>query len=198
VLPFALTSSQISDLLGDEVEVATFTSAETRQDGSLDVHFTKVNAIEANQPCLIYVPADITVSRTITHVSCNPVATPKTDGTALSFTGTYTAYAKGESPLTTADYILGTGNTFKLATSGHAIKAYRAYLSNNSSPSVKASVVSFSVGNMETGINKIGQFDDLQSNKWYDHSGRQVNPKRGNHLAQKGIYITNGKKIIAK
>ena len=195
VLPFALTSSQISDLLGEEAEVATFTSAETRSDGSLDVRFTKANAIEANQPCLVYAPADATVKRTITNVNCSPVATPKTDGTALSFTGTYTAYAKGESPLTTNDYILGTGNTFKLATSGHAIKAYRAYLKSNSSSEVKASVVNFSVDDLETGINTIGQSDDLPSDKWYDLSGRQATPKR---QAQKGIYITNCKKIFVK
>jgi hypothetical protein len=202
VLPFALTSSQISDLLGEEAEVATFTSAEERQDGSLDVRFTKVSAIAANQPCLVYVPADVTVKRTITNVNCSPVATPKTDGTALSFTGTYTAYAKGASPLTTNDYILGTGSTFKLATSGHAIKAYRAYLKSNSSSEVKANVVSFSIGDLETGIRSMdnGQWtmdqgDDLPSDKWYDISGRQVTPKR---QAQKGIYITNGKKIFVK
>jgi hypothetical protein len=141
------------------------------------------------------VPADVTVKRTITNVNCSPKDTPKTDGTALSFTGTYTAYDKGESPLTTNDYILGCGNTFKLATSGHAIKAYRAYLKSNSSSGVKTSVVSFSINDTETGINTIGQLDDLEPVNWYDLSGRQVNPKR---QAQKGIYITNGKKIIAK
>ena len=207
VLPFAMTSSQISDLLGEDAEVATFTSAETRQDGSLDVRFTKVDAIGANQPCLVYVPADVTVKRTIKNVNCIPAVSPNTDGIALSFTGTYSAYSKGESPLTTADYILGTGNTFKLATSGHAIKAYRAYLKSNSSSGVKASVVSFSINDTETGIRSMdngqriarpeGTLDPsrMDNEQWYDLSGRQMNLKR---LAQKGIYITNGKKIIAK
>ena len=200
VLPFALTSSQISDLLGEDAEVATFTSAETRQDGSLDVRFTKVNAIEANQPCLVYVPADVTVKRTITNVNCIPATAPKTSGTALCFTGTYSAYAKGYSPLTTADYILGTGNTFKLATSRHAIKAYRAYLSNNSSSGAKANMISFSVNDTETGITEeFVNCKSVNNRFFYDLQGRKiVNSKSVNSPLPKGIYITNGKKIIAK
>ena len=53
----------------------------------------------------------------------------------------------------------------------------------------------------ETGINIIGQFDNLQYDKvseaWYDLQGRKiVKPSNGQML--KGVYIQNGRQVLAK
>ena len=61
----------------------------------------------------------------------------------------------------------------------------------------------------ETGINSIGQMDNLQldnlrADAVYDLQGRKIAPLGGpqgassNHQLPKGMYINNGKKIIVK
>jgi hypothetical protein len=48
-------------------------------------------------------------------------------------------------------------------------------------------------GGNTTGINAIGQFDDLQSD-YYDLNGRKLQGKPN----KKGIYIKNGQKVIVR
>ena len=203
VLPFPLTSSQLTDLLGAGAEMATFTSAE-QNDDALDVRFQKTRAVGANQPCLVYVPSVVTVNRTLCGIDCTPVALPVDEGTALSFVGTYTSYATGASPLTDVDYILGTGETFKLATAGTAIRAYRAYLKNNAADAVKASVIRFTVDDTETGVNELpGAGNGAQDQRAhrspfiYDLTGRRVDvATEARTDALRGVYICEGKKRV--
>ena len=192
-----MSCSEVTALLGEEAEVATFTSAEQNGD-DIHVKFTRTDAVNANEPCLVYVGSDVTVSRTLKNKTLEPVANPSTAGTALCFVGTYEAYASGKSPLTTDDYVLSTAETFKHATSGHAIKAYRAYLKANAGSNVKANVIQFSV-NEATGIETI--INRQQGNSVYDISGRRtyvhsypsVRP-----VLPKGLYISGGKKFLTK
>lgn len=192
VLPFNLSCDELTELFGDDAETATLTSAEADDEGNLQVRFTKQSAIAANTPCLLYVGKDLTISRTLKNKNVSPAANPTTAGTALSFVGTYTAYAGGASPLTTSDYILAAAETFKRATQGHAIKAYRAYLKANDGAPVKANVIHYIIDNQETGIGSVVGMEDTKTDNVFDLSGRRVRQPR------RGIYIVNGVKTIVK
>lgn len=192
VLPFNLSSDELTELFGDDAETATLTSAEADGEGNLQVRFTKQSAIAANTPCLLYVGKDLTISRTLKNKNVSPAANPTTAGTALSFVGTYTAYAGGASPLTTSDYILAAAETFKRATLGHAIKAYRAYLKANDGAPVKANVIHYIIDNQETGIGSVVGMEDAKTDNVFDLTGRRVRQPRH------GLYIVNGVKTIVK
>ena len=192
VLPFNLSSDELTELFGDDAETATLTSAKADDEGNLQVRFTKQSAIAANTPCLLYVGKDLTISRTLKNKNVSPAANPTTAGTALSFVGTYTAYAGGASPLTTSDYILAAAETFKHATQGHAIKAYRAYLKANEGASVKANVIHYIIDNQETGIGSVVGMEDAKTDNVFDLTGRRVRQPRH------GLYIVNGVKTIVK
>lgn len=197
VLPFDLNTSEVTALLGDDAEVAVFTSAEQNGD-DIDVKFTRADAVTANVPCLIYVGRDVAVSRMFrdrTLVSADK--SPSVAGAVLSFVGTYAAYKHGTSPLTANDYVLGTAKTFRHATVGHAIKAYRAYLKANEGAHVKASPIHFTIDGIETGIEEAINEDQkvkhkFIDNKWYDLCGRTV----VNSVLPRGLYIHDGKKVV--
>ncbi len=109
-------------------------------------------------------------------------ATPVT-GTAL--TGTYLATTiDGEN-----DFVLGIKNGIVgfYHWDSNNLAANRAYV--DTPAGVKGFIINWGD---ETGIQEIGQLDNLQSDNWYDLSGRRVaKPSRG-------LYIVNGKKVLVK
>lgn len=101
--------------------------------------------------------------------------------------------------------VTGDGTVFVLANgtkgvgfyklkSGSKVPAGKAYLSISGGGAPE--FVGF--GNGETtGIETIGQLDNLQSDNWYDLQGRQIE-KSSNRPMPRGLYIVGGKKVIVK
>ena len=196
-LPFSLTAAQLTDLFGEDATVATFVSAEQAGE-DIEVTFQQADATEANEPFLLYVPADRTVNRTISNVDCSPAEIPCADGWVLSFMGTYAAYANGTSPIIADDYVIGEGQTFKRATEGEGIKAYHAYLISNLLSGTQPDVVSFRVIGDATGVTPITPSTAGASAQYFDLSGRRVPAPSATSAHAKGIYIMKGAKMIAE
>jgi hypothetical protein len=92
---------------------------------------------------------------------------------------------------------LGLENTLYWPQAGARIGAQRAYFELDPSAAVRAFNLNF--GDEDTGIEGIGQLDNLHSDNWYDLSGRKMsNGKLSNCQMKKGIYIHNGKKVVNK
>ena len=61
----------------------------------------------------------------------------------------------------------------------------------------KSAGVRYFINDDTNGIKEIGQLDNLQSDDWYDLSGRKiVNGQSSNRQIKKGIYVKNGKKFV--
>ena len=87
------------------------------------------------------------------------------------------------------------GNTLTYPAGDGNINGFRAYFKlADGITGARAFRMSFGE---ETGITSIGQLDNLQSDDWYDLSGRKiVNGQSSNRQMNKGVYIVNGKKVI--
>lgn len=162
------------------------------QDGQL--YIKRVRYIEACQGVLMhnsYDTADLVYLPRVdgaytpdTHYPSNMLV-GVTEPTAIGATET-----KGEVEYT--NMILKSGAFHK--TSGGTLNAHRAYLQVKTSDlaSLGASRLSLSFDDGTTGITHIGQSDNVQSDNWYDLSGRRIeNPK-------KGIFIHNGRKEVVR
>lgn len=187
VLPFDITVDQLKSATGaTDVELATFTSAET--DGTTTtVKFAAVDAVPANTPCLVYFGQAVNGPVAFSGINVNEVVpAPTTAGTALDFVGTYVATTVGA-----GNYVLTTGNAFKKAAGGNALKACRAYLRAKSTGGVKAALIAFDIDGITTAINAIdGVSTDSQ---WYTIGGQRVAQPM-----HRGIYVHGGKKVIVK
>jgi hypothetical protein len=112
---------------------------------------------------------------------------------AKEFKGSITS---GELPASssTADYYALNGKAFVWVKYAIAIGANKCWLQISNQPAAaRAMTRSIVGGNGTTGINAIGQFDDLQSD-YYDLNGRKLQGKPN----KKGIYIHNGKKVVVR
>jgi hypothetical protein len=92
------------------------------------------------------------------------------------------------------DYYVCTGNAFVWVMSEGTIGANKCWLEIGDQPAAaRAMTRSIVGGGNTTGINAIGQFDDLQSD-YYDLNGRKLQGKPN----KKGIYIKNGRKVVIR
>ena len=112
---------------------------------------------------------------------------------AKEFKGSITS---GELPASssTADYYALNGKAFVWVKYAIEIGANKCWLQISNQPAAaRAMTRSIVGGGNTTGINAIGQFDDLQSD-YYDLNGRKLQGKPN----KKGIYIHNGRKVIVR
>ena len=188
VLPFSMTSSEITTVLGDG-KLYEFTGADA---GSLN--FNEVSTLAAHTPYLFKADADKIIrderisGRTIT-VSTNSL---KVAGTDYNLQGTYTPYEKngaGNPIVAERDYVLGTNNNFYLTTTQNALKAFRAYIQANEASTVKA--LSICIDGETTAIESLNG-ETMTDGAIYNMAGQRVNK------AVKGLYIVNGKKMLVK
>ena len=120
--------------------------------------------------------------------------TPDEVTAATQFVGTLEATTIPASATGADNYALN-GYAFVWVKDAIDIGANKCWLHIASQPaSARGNTRSITGGNGTTGIDAIGQFDDLQSDNWYDLNGRKLQsaPNR------KGIYIHNGKKVVMK
>jgi hypothetical protein len=104
--------------------------------------------------------------------------------------------SSGELPASssTADYYALNGKAFVWVKYAIEIGANKCWLQIGDQPAAaRAMTRSIVGGGNTTGINAIGQFDDLQSD-YYDLNGRKLQGKPN----KKGIYIKNGQKVIVR
>ncbi len=93
---------------------------------------------------------------------------------------------------------LGSDNTLhRPKTAGYTIKAFRAYCHVTGDNEVKTCVLHF--GDSQTGIESIHNSQFIIHNYFYDLQGRRiVNYNSVNCKLPKGVYISNGNKVIIK
>lgn len=190
-LPFALTSTQATQLFGSGYKVAAFTGVHNEI-----MQFTTLNSnddFEAGVPYLVNPTADLSNSSPIVLVDVNLTAkngsTVTYDG--YSFVGTLVKKTFTEN----LDYtrFVASGNELKKPVSGTTLKALRAYfiLPASFDPD-QAPKLSIDGDGEATEIISIDNERVIMDNVYYDLSGRRVmNPT-------KGLYIVNGRKVIVK
>lgn len=197
VLPFAMTSDQITSAFGENVMVAELTDASTAD----VLKFSTVTEMTANQPYAIKVSSSDSNSgnATISGVTIAE-ATPTQSLTNWSFVGTY---ASGNIP---ADSYFFSSNQLWKAADGtsNTIKPFRAYFTPKGAG---AREVKFVIDDDETTaigtIKADGTMDVIADGKVYNLNGQRLrvgelgSGMRVNRPA-KGIYIVNGKKMIIK
>lgn len=208
-LPFAMTEAQVKEAFGEDVRLGDFTGYDISEDNDenivgITVNFNEVTAIEANHPYIIK------VSEAVAEFTVDDVDIEPEDEPCVSF-----GYETGRRPVVyhPADFI-GTyvadfdfyhdaqkqalflsGNKFYYATDNtQHMKAFRAYFDfddvlddlYDGSANVKMTVLN----DDETVVENLNVGQSILD-AIYDLSGRKVTRPR-----QRGIYITDGKKIL--
>lgn len=181
VLPFATTQEEIG-----AAQVLEYNGSE-EVDGKIRLKFTEVTALAANIPYAVFYDANTSLpnfeDKTVAEVTDLTVA-----DTEYSFVGTYTAYAKGSSPIAAGDYIAGVKD-FTKATGKNGINAYRAYM-KKVGDSAGALEFDFN-GTIVDGIEAVEIARSL-SGTIFNLNGQRVN------ITQKGVYIIDGQKVVIK
>ena len=209
-LPFAMTEAQCKEAFGDDVELADFTSYDIEQNEAketvgITVNFADVTAIEANHPYIIKVGADIS------EFSVDGVTIAPDEEEA------YTQYDNGVSGRGQIIYgwLVGTyhadttvpsgclflsDNNFWYSAGQTKMKAFRAYFELNDKLTHPADDTQADsrlrlhiIPGETTGIAEKSSAVRLGHTATYDLQGRRVTSPRG-----KGLYISEGRKIIVK
>lgn len=182
VLPFAMTSEQLTTAFGSDVKIAALTSGDAST-----LNFSTVTATEANQPYAIKVASDFTTATIngVTIVSGTPTQTV----TNWQFVGTYS----NGTIAADNNYYFKSNKLYKAGGSGTtSIKPFRAYLHYTGSEPAPAPT--FTIDGDVTGIAHIsadGQMS-LEEGAFYNLSGQRVSQPT------KGLYIINGRKVVIK
>ena len=179
VLPFTTTAAELG-----AKRVLKYDG--TTENGKV-INFSTVTELAANTPYCVFMDADKTLADFKDKTVVEPTDLTVADNN-YSFVGTYTAYAKGESPIAAGDFIAGEKGFVK-ANGGNAIAAYRAYLKKGAGDPAPTFCID---GEFVDGIEAIEMAAGLTNSEIYNLNGQRVNK------AQKGIYIINGKKVAVK
>lgn len=125
----------------------------------------------------------------------NPIPVTSSDG-KVQFMGQYAPFTIDES---NKDEILFLSDDCRIGYSQNPreLNNFRAHFSVKpiGDGTAAARTIRIDFGDGETtGIQNIGQFDNLQFDNWYDLQGRKLNGKP----KAKGVYINNGRSVIIK
>lgn len=209
VLPFAMTAEQVKSAFGNDVQLADFTGVETEEDQDenivgLTVNFNDVSAIEANHPYLIKVSSAIS-EFTVDGVNIQPEDEPTVNKDPMkmgslrfynSFVGTYVANTE------VGEYCLFlNGNKFWYSTGTTKMKAYRAYFSfytvlSEVDSSAEANI-RYVIADEVTAIEGISVNGEERQGV-YTLQGVSLGENVDVENLPKGVYVVNGKKVIAK
>ena len=204
-LPFAMDEAQIADSPLAEADIRTLNSV--TQEGTLvTLNFTAegdITTIEAGKPYIIKWAAggenavsplfkDVTIENVSNPIECT-VTGAETDA-SITFKGTYDLYEFYEDDASIL--FIGEGNKLNYPLAGAKIGACRGYFqlsgisaADDEENGAKQFVLNF--GDDATAIATISK-QNAEGN-WYDISGRKVSK-----LNQKGIYVTEGRKVTVK
>ena len=195
-LPFAMTAAQVTEAFGNDVQLADFNDYDFDDEaGTISVKFTNATTIEANHPYIIKVSKGVT-EFTANGVTIDPKEaivdfdTSRRKNQPRQMVGTYVAN-------TVLDWgtLFLSGNQFWYSIGSTKMKGYRAYfnfidLLTEFEDNYEARInMSFE----ETSGIHDNNRETTTDSHYYDLQGRNVeNP------ANKGLYISNGKKVVVK
>ena len=187
VLPFALTSAQVTSAFGENSKVYTF-SENSANANSVELTFTEGDgSISANVPVLVKATAAST-EQTFDGVMIEvPTSEVQVAGTYVDYFGVYatTNLAAGDFFLATKE---GVQQIFQSEGNNDTVKGFRAYFKTKTA-GVKAALF---IDGVATSISEINGEVATVNGAIFNLSGQRVNK------AQKGIFIVNGKKVILK
>lgn len=206
-LPFAMTGEQVAEAFGSDVMLADYTgwdasyaSDDDDDPESITVNFSRVavsEGMKANHPYAIKTTQDVS-EFVVSGVAVSPETEPsvttgsRRKGTLGSFTGSYVADFT-----VPAQSLYLDGGKFVYSTGSTTLKAFHAYFDFQgvtTSYGSDVSNVSSSFGE-STGITGISNAETKQN--VYSIGGVLVS-KSGMKNLPKGIYVSNGKKIVVK
>ena len=173
VLPFAVSKSDLETAFGTTATVAQFKSVESDA-----LNFSTVSELNANEPYLIKLDADVNSVKLFSGVTIAN-GEPQVTVEGFTFQGTY---ASGNVPADS--YVLTDNSLSKVTGDETTVNPFNAYFTGDSSAATIAVKVDGEITGIKTIVN--GQ---LTIDNYYDLQGRRVtNP-------QKGIFIVNGVKM---
>jgi len=182
VLPFAMTSEQITTAFGSNVKVAELTDGD-----ATTLNFTTVTEMTANKPYAIKVK-DGEYTSPVTIAGVNVVkATPtqSIDPDPWQFVGTYT-----NTNIPQSSYFFSNNQLWQATDGTNTIAPFRAYFTYNGGGNARQ--LNFVIDDGTTAITSIEKGQWNTDNGVYDLQGRRV------AQPMKGLYIVNGKKVIIK
>jgi hypothetical protein len=209
-LPFSLTAEQVSSLLENPTGLKQLQSS-SFANGVLTLNFADITPsgeqeglIIAGVPYLIkWDSGDDIDNPTFENVTINNTTETTTSTTYVDFVGSFSPVSFIANDMSVL--FLSADNTLYYPNANMTVGSCRAYFKLNGitagdlAQGAKSIVLNFGDSSETTGIISIGQLDNLQSDNWYDLSGRKiVNSKSSNSKLPKGIYIHNGRKIVIK
>lgn len=183
VLPFAMTSDQITSTFGTNVKLAQFKAYDSE---NKTVTMSEATTMKANEPYMIKVAeSEYTSPVTIEGVTivepADAAARAKTCA-PVTFQG---VYEKGT--ITSGDYYVKNNNLYK-ATGTQSIKPFRAYFTG-----VPSEARLLFLDDDATTISEIAKSQEPTANgQYYDLQGRKV------AQPTKGLYIVNGRKVVIR
>ena len=198
-LPFslALDGSPLDGATLQELDVdGTYGSKQTGFDnGTLNLYFKPATSIEAGNPYIVkWDSGDDVTSPVFTGVTIANVQHDVTSSDGkVSFKGIYDPKAIAGEDKTIL--YMGSGNKLYYPNQAMTINSCRAYFSLEgiSAGDLPTEAVYLNFGEGTTGVNGVrSKMSEVRSDVFFDLSGqRVVTPK-------KGLYITNGKKVVLK
>ncbi|MBQ8466212.1 MAG: hypothetical protein IJ546_00785 [Prevotella sp.] len=169
----------------DGAKIAEFDSETTDANGNVTVNLKEAASFKANVPYLVNFPAAVAAGKVFEGVNFAP-AEVKVSGTYFDFVGTYTA---GE-VVKAGDYVIS-GGQLKKASADINLKGTRSFFQAKTATPVRSLTLSFDDGTT-TGIQVMDNGQLMIGNNVYNLNGQRVE-KTG-----KGLYISNGKKVVIK
>ena len=195
VLPFNTTKEEIG-----ATYVLAYTGT-TEENDALTLNFEEVEEMEANVPYAIIIEGeDVTLPVFENKTIVEPNDLTVSDAN-FSFVGTYTDFGRQNSIVKLGDYIAGV-TSFKKASGGNRIAAYRAYFRQETETGAKL-VFNFAghdISNVGDLVSEDGGFVDGINQTSIESTNSEVYNLQGIRVkkANKGVYIQNGKKVVIK
>jgi len=198
-LPFAMTEEQVTAAFGSDVKLGDFTGYATEEDDDanivgITVNFDAVSAIDANHPYVIKTSQDITefsVSSVDIDAEEEPTvaAVKRTKKQWSEMIGTNNAKTVTEME----NCLFLSGGKFWYAKGDKEFKAFRGYFD------FYDVITSVEEAGARISISFDGHVTGIEDRMVMKGDGRYYN-LRGQHVEHpsKGVYITNGKKVVVK
>ena len=178
VLPFAMTSEQLTSAFGSGVKVAELTSGDAET-----LTFSTVTSTVANQPYAIKVATDFT-SATINGVTIES-ATPSQAVGDWQFVGTYSLVKN----LASGNYYFKDNKLYQ-ATGTQKMKPFRGYFHYTGGG--RAPSLNLVIDGTVTGIEDAVKSEEIRDKSFFNLAGQRISQPK------KGLYIVNGKKYVIK
>ena len=186
VLPFDMTSEQVTATFGADTKLANYMGTTMNEDGTYTLNFKTTDVIKANTPVFVYGAKNVD-TQTIEDVNVvvgDPVATPA--NAAFAFQGSY-----GKMQVNADDWFISGDNNFYRAKGTESMKATRA-LFRATTAEAAAKGLTISIDGEATAIQGIVTDKADSDAPAYNLAGQRVADN------YRGIIIKGGKKYLNK